>query len=383
MSTSNPHTRILVANSLVDIPAAEWNALTDNNPTLQHAWLQGMVAAGCTNASTGWLPQFILLMREIEGREKLAGAIPLYMKSHSYGEYVFDWAWADAYQRAGLDYYPKLLCAVPFTPCQGTRIMAATSDDRACLLDALLTIANDSDVSSLHVLFATATEHAQLVARGLQTRHVVQFHWHNDRFIDFDDFLSRMNHDKRKKIRQQRRAIKDANITFMHKTGAAISDTDWDFFHDCYVRTYHAHRSTPYLNRAFFHYIGEHMADKVLLVIAMRDDTPIAVSMNLFNAQTLYGRYWGATEYVPNLHFETCYYQTLEFCIARGIHVFEGGAQGEHKLARGFKPVDCMSAHWIRDERFSHAIGDFLRREANGISRYVDELSEHQPFKAL
>jgi len=376
-------TSIRVADSLADIPANQWDALIDGNPTLKHAWLQSMIDAACTTAATGWLPQFILLSREMEGVATLVGAVPLYMKNHSYGEYVFDWAWAEAYQRAGLDYYPKLLAAIPFTPCSGARILALNSTDKSILIDALLDIANNSNVSSLHVLFATDDENAALAEKGLMARHAVQFHWQNDGYLAFDDFLACMNHDKRKKIRQERKAVANAAVTFKRKVGAEITDSDWDFFTCCYEGTYRAHRSTPYLNRGFFGLIGDKMPDNVLLVIAYRNDVPIAASLNLFSDTTLYGRYWGTTEFISGLHFETCYYQTLEFCIERGINVFEGGAQGEHKLARGFKPVACRSAHWIRDPRFKDAISEFLRRESSGIERYVDELSEHAPFKRM
>jgi uncharacterized protein len=372
---------IRVADSLADINPADWDRLIDGNPTLKHAWLQAMIDANCTTAQTGWLPQFILLTRDIAGQQTLTGAIPLYMKTHSYGEYVFDWAWAEAYQRAGLDYYPKLLCAIPFTPCSGARILAATATDRDLLIDALLTIANDSDVSSLHVLFASEEENKALSQKGLMARHAVQFHWQNEGYQSFDDFLSRMSHDKRKKIRQERKHVANAGVTFQRKIGNEITEEDWDFFTQCYEGTYHAHRSTPYLNRQFFARIGEKMPDNILLVLAYKNGVPIAASMNLFSDTTLYGRYWGTTEFVSGLHFETCYYQTLEFCISRNIQTFEGGAQGEHKLARGFKPISCQSAHWIKDPRFRNAVNEFLKRESSGIARYVDELNEHQPFK--
>jgi uncharacterized protein len=376
-------TSIRVTDNLANIPNSQWDALVDGNPTLKHAWLQSMIDADCTTVATGWLPQFILLSRELDMVETLVGAVPLYMKNHSYGEYVFDWAWAEAYQRAGLDYYPKLLSAIPFTPCSGARILALNDIDKAILIDALIDIAKNSEVSSLHVLFATDDENAALAAKGLMARHAVQFHWQNAGYATFDDFLSCMNHDKRKKIRQERKAVANAGVTLQRKVGSEITALDWDFFTRCYVGTYRAHRSTPYLNRAFFGLIGERMPDNILLVIASRNGVPIAASLNLFSDTTLYGRYWGTTEFVSGLHFETCYYQTLEFCIERGIQVFEGGAQGEHKLARGFKPVACQSAHWIRDPRFKNAVSEFLRRESSGIERYVDELSEHAPFKKM
>jgi predicted N-acyltransferase len=378
--------RIDIVESLAAVQPPEWDALTAGNPTLAHAWLQTMIDTGCTRTQTGWRPQFVLLRRSVDGVETLTGAVPLYMKGHSYGEYVFDWAWADAYQRAGVEYYPKLLAAVPFTPCNGARLLAATDADRAVLLDVLLQVAEESQVSSLHVLFATATEHALFRARGLLMREAVQFHWLNDDgsgqpYVSFEAFLGRMSHDKRKKIRQERRKVRDAGICFRQVDGHTATEADWDFFAHCYNVTYRAHHSTPYLNRAFFAEVGRRMPDGVLLIIAERGGVPIAASLNLVGGEVLYGRYWGTTEYVPALHFETCYYQGIEAAIARGLRVYEGGAQGEHKLSRGFVPVTCQSAHWIGDPRFRDAIHDFLRRESNGIARYVNELEDHAPFR--
>jgi uncharacterized protein len=370
-----------VLDSLADVSAPAWDALADDNPTVKLAWLQSMIEAGCTTAKSGWLPQFVTLTREVAGKPTLVGAVPMYMKGHSYGEYVFDWAWAEAYQRAGLDYYPKLLVAVPFTPCSGARILAATAADRDVLVDAVLQIAQQSDVSSLHVLFPREQEFAALIGKGLMPRTSVQFHWQNASYKSFDDFLGTMSHDKRKKVKQERRKVVEAGITFERKVGTDIDEAAWDFFYRCYALTYRAHHSTPYLNRKFFGLIGERMAGNCLIVIAQRDGQPIAASLNLFSATTLFGRYWGTTEFQSGLHFETCYYQTLEFCIERGIQIFEGGAQGEHKLARGFLPVKCHSAHWLKEPQFARAVEDFLKHETGGIDHYVNELEESNPFK--
>ncbi len=371
-----------VLDDLSSIPATDWDGLTDGNPTLRHAFLQSMIDAKCTTAKSGWLPQFLTLWREgPAGKTALMGAVPLYLKSHSYGEYVFDWAWAEAYQRAGLDYYPKLLCAAPFTPCSGGRLLAQTEADRALLIEGMLQIAAQNEISSVHVLFPTEAEHRALINAGFMSRTSVQFHWQNARYPDLEAFLATMSHDKRKKIKQERRKVAEAGITFSRKTDSDITDADWDFFTDCYNRTYRAHGSTPYLNRRFFGFIGERMPENILLVLASRDGKNIAASLNLFNDSTLFGRYWGTSEFHSGLHFETCYYQTLEFCIERGIQIFEGGAQGEHKLARGFLPQKCLSAHWLKEPRFAEAVNDFLRRERGGIENYVDELHEHRPFK--
>lgn len=370
-----------VLESLAGVPPHEWDALTAGNPTLRHAFLQSMIDAGCTTAESGWLPQFLTLWRDIEGRQRLCGAVPLYVKGHSYGEYVFDWAWAEAYQRHGLDYYPKLLAAVPFTPCGGARLLAQTSADQVLLADGLLKLARQSEVSSLHVLFPTESEQQLLLERGMLARSAVQFHWRNAGYRYFDDFLATFSHDKRKKLKQERRRVADAGITFRRVTGESVTEADWDFFFQCYRRTYEAHFSTPYLNRDFFTMLGERMAGQIMLVIAERDGHPVASAMNLYGDTVLYGRYWGAIEFHSGLHFETCYYQAIEFCIERGIQVFEGGAQGEHKLARGFLPARCPSAHWLRHPRFASAIEDFLAREGAGIEQYVNELEGSSPYK--
>ncbi len=371
-----------VLDSLASIAEGEWDALTDSNPTLRHAFLQSMIDAGCTTAKSGWLPQFLTLWRDIAGRQTLCGAVPLYVKSHSYGEYVFDWAWAEAYQRHGLDYFPKLLAAVPFTPCTGGRLLAKTSADRKLLVDGLISLAEQSDVSSLHVLFPNSDDHQLLIDKGMMPRTSIQFHWQNAGYKNFDDFLALMSHDKRKKVKQERRKVVEAGITFRRLVGSEITATDWDFFVQCYDHTYRAHFSTPYVNRKFFGLIGERMPENILLIIAEREGKAIASALNLFSERTLYGRYWGGIAFHSGLHFETCYYQALEFCIARGIQVFEGGAQGEHKLARGFLPVKCHSAHWLKQPQFARAVEDFLRRESGGMEQYVNELGESSPFKA-
>ena len=371
-----------VLDSLTSIPSSDWDTLTGNNPTLSHALLQSMIDAGCTAAKTGWLPQFLTLWRDIEGQRTLCGAIPLYVKTHSYGEYVFDWAWAEAYQRHGLDYYPKLLSAVPFTPCTGGRLLAKTSADRKLLVDGLLSLAAQSDVSSLHVLFPNTVEHKLLIDAGMMPRTSIQFHWQNAGYKSFDDFLGTMSHDKRKKVKQERRKVVDAGITFRRLVGTDITDADWDFFVECYNHTYRAHFSTPYLNRKFFGLIGARMPANILLIVAEREGKPVASALNLFSEHTLYGRYWGGLAFHSGLHFETCYYQALEFCIARGIQTVEGGAQGEHKLARGFLPVKCHSAHWLKHPQFSRAVEDFLRRESGGMEQYVNELEGSSPFKS-
>ncbi len=366
-----------ILDSLEAVDAAEWDALTGGNPTVAHAFLDSLHASGCASGKSGWAPQYLTAWNGA----RLAGAVPLYVKSHSYGEYVFDWAWAEAYETHGLAYYPKLVAAVPFTPATGARLLAADAGVRERLARALLDTAQGARVSSLHVLFPEAADATALRATGLLERSSVQFHWRNAGYAGFDDFLGRLSHDKRKKIRQERKRVADAGVDLRRVTGREASAADWDFFTACYRRTYRAHRSTPYLTRAFFGMIAERMPENVLLVIAERDGTPIAAALDLFGGGTLYGRYWGATEYVPGLHFEACYYQGLEFCIERGIALFEGGAQGEHKHARGFLPETTRSFHWLAHPAFNKAVDDYLGREGENIAAYVDELNDRSPFR--
>ena len=368
-----------VLESLEGVDPAQWNALAAGNPTLQHAFLDSLHRAGCASAREGWAPSYLTLWEA----DALIGAAPLYAKSHSYGEYVFDWAWADAYERHGHAYYPKLLCAVPFTPATGPRLLARDAPTRDALARALLATAKASQVSSLHVLFPTDEDAAALRKLKMLERTGVQFHWRNGGYRTFDDFLGALSHDKRKKIRQERRRVADAGVVLRRATGREASEADWDFFTKCYRRTYRDHRSTPYLNRAFFGMIAERMPDNVLLVIAEREGVPIAAALDLYGEHALYGRYWGSTEYVPGLHFEVCYYQALEFCIERGIALFEGGAQGEHKHARGFMPEVTRSFHWLAHPAFERAIDEYLEREGQHIAAYVDELNDRSPFKKI
>jgi hypothetical protein len=378
MSGRSTPVTLEVAESIAHVPADEWNALAGSNPFLRHEFLNALHETGCASPKTGWGPQY-LLMRS-SGR--LDAAMPLYLKSHSYGEYVFDWSWADAYHRHGLEYYPKLLCAVPFTPVTGPRLLATTPARRAQLAAGAIELARELDVSSLHCLFPAALDAEVLAGRGLMIRHGVQFHWSNASYENFDQFLAGMNHDKRKKIRQERRKVRDAGITFEWRDGKDIDEDDWAFLHRCYARTYREHHSTPYLNLEFFRRIGRTMPENLLLIVARRNGQRIAASFNVHDGTRLYGRYWGAIEHHSALHFETCYYQVIEFCIARKIQFFEGGAQGEHtKLARGLLPVETSSAHWISKREFAEAIGSFLARESAGMAHHIDELNERKPFK--
>jgi uncharacterized protein len=366
---------VRVIDSLAGVDPQEWNALAGEQPFVRHEFLSALIDTGCAAARSGWLPQFLLLRRA----GALVGAMPLFAKTHSYGEYVFDWAWADAHERHGVDYYPKLLCAVPFTPVRGRRLLAAGDGERRQLISAALELAQDS--SSLHVLFPREDEARLLQDAGMLIRKTVQFHWRNEGYADFDAFLARLSHARRKNIRQERRRVRDAAVSLRWLEGAAIERRHWEFFNRCYRNTYAAHRSSPYLNLAFFMRLGATLPQHVAMVLAERESQPIAAALFLADGVALYGRYWGAVEHVPLLHFECCYYQAIEYAIARGLQSFEGGAQGEHKLFRGLLPIETLSAHWLAHAKFARAVENFLEREGAGIARYVDELCDHSPFK--
>ena len=300
---------------------------------------------------------------------------------------MFDWAWADAYQRHGLAYYPKLLCAVPFTPVPGPRLLARDDALRVRLLQAMQRLVRDAGLSSAHLLFLDEADQRAAQAAGWMMRSTVQFHWTNREappYADFADFLAGLQRDKRKKIAQERRKVLEAGVGFIDSRGREITPDDWDFFYRCYTLTYRAHRSTPYLTRDFFARVADAMPEHWLLFIAERDGRRIAASLIALDPQrgNAFGRYWGAIEPVDCLHFEACYYQPLAWCIANGYHRFEGGAQGEHKMARGLLPVATASAHWLAHPQFAQAVADFLLREGRAVGAYMDELEERRPFKA-
>lgn len=381
-----PHYRTRIVSSLSEIGQLAWDELlalqADANPFLSFTFLDALHESGSVSVRSGWQPQFVTLWRKnAEGRDELAAALPLYAKNHSYGEYVFDWAWADAYERNGLDYYPKLLSAIPFTPVTGSRLIARDAEAQAALVAALSAIQRGNDFSSTHILYPPQEQAETLRDAGFMLRSGVQFHWLNAGYRSFDDFLDTLERKKRKNIRAERRKVQEAGIRFRHIAGRDANEGDWQFFKRCYDHTYAAHHSTPYLNLDFFLRIGATMPDNLLLIVAERDGVPIASSLVVHDGRTLYGRYWGALAHVDCLHFETAYYQPLEFCIANRIACFEGGAQGEHKMARGFLPQKTWSAHWLAHPAFSNAIEEFLQRESGGIDSYIDELNERNPFR--
>ncbi|OIQ72890.1 hypothetical protein GALL_454770 [mine drainage metagenome] len=372
------------------LSAAAWDGLVaatpGTTPFQRHAWLCALEQSACVGSGTGWQP-LALALRDTQGQ--LAAACALYVKTHSYGEYVFDWAWAQGYADHGLPYYPKLLLAVPFTPVSGAKLLGRDAAARQALLREIVAIARGSGVSSLHALFLTEEEARWGADDGLLQRTTIQFHWRNPpseglpSWMDFEDFLASLRHDKRKKIRQEQRQVRDAGVTFRALAGEEISAENWSFFTRCYDTTYTLHGSTPYLNLDFFQRIGEQMPGHCLLVLAERSGRPIASSLILLDPQTrtAYGRYWGATEPVPALHFDACYYQPIAWCLAHGYSTFEGGAQGEHKMARGLQPVATTSAHWLSHPRFARAVDDYLQRETVSIAAHSDALRERLPFR--
>lgn len=379
---------IRVHTDPASIDPAEWDALLSQqahpSPFMRHAYLLAMHESGSATTRTGWAPAFITLM---DG-DTVKGACALYLKSHSYGEYVFDWAWANAYAEHGLEYYPKAIVAAPFTPVPGARLLARDHDTRLRLVQALVAWCESQGLSSLHLLFAAEHDVDACREAGLMLRHTVQFHWHNRTpapYGDFNDFLAGLAQEKRKKIRQERRKVADAGVVFRHMQGGAITDADWDFFYLCYERTYLEHGNAPYLTRDFFRRMQTDMPENWLLFIAERAGAPIACSLiavqQAGDEKVAYGRYWGALERVDCLHFEACYYQPLDWCVAHGIARFEGGAQGEHKMARALMPVSTTSAHWLARSDFSEAVERFLEREGAGIANYMEHLEDRSPFR--
>jgi len=385
-------------DDLAQIPAAQWDELAagapGGTPFLCHALLSAMVDSGSACAKTGWQAHFLTLQDEA-GR--LKAACPVFLKSHSYGEYVFDWAWADAHDQAlarhGQRYYPKMLSAVPFSPIPGQRLLVhgdlPPSQQQAARLQMLQALAAECEHkgwSSAHVLFLSDDEAALATSLGWLRRQGVQFHWQNrqpEPYASFEDFLAGLHRDKRKKIQQERRKVRDAGITFEVLQGEQITEADWDFFYRCYSQTYLERGQQPYLSRAFWASVAQALPACWVLFVASEGHTRIASALLAIDpvARVAYGRYWGAVSSVSCLHFEACYYQPLSWCIAHGMQRFEGGAQGEHKLTRGLLPVNTCSVHWLRHEGLRDAVADFLMREERGVQHYIHELDERSPFK--
>jgi uncharacterized protein len=381
--TGEKHYVTRVLSDWAEIREADWDALlarsSDPSPFARHAYLRAMADSGSATPETGWALHLITLWRG----QALCAACAVYLKAHSYGEYVFDWAWADAYARHGLRYYPKALAAVPFTPVPGARLLAVDDRARSALVQALLRWCETQELSSLHLLFLQPDDIKACEGEGLMLRHTVQFHWHNPGWRDWEAFLASLQQEKRKKIRQERRKVAEAGVTFRWVLGRDITDADWDFFYRCYERTYLEHGNPPYLTREFFAAMARDMPGHWLLFIAEAGGQAIASSLIAIDPEhrVAYGRYWGALQRVDCLHFEACYYQPLQWCIEHGYRRFEGGAQGEHKMARALLPVKTTSAHWLAHPAFAEAVDRFLQREGEGVAQYLDHLDARNPLK--
>ena len=375
--------RIEVHASLDEIPAHDWNCLAgESDPFLRHEFLSALEHHGCVGAHYGWVPQHLAAYAD---HGALLGAVPLYLKNNSYGEFVFDWSWADAYQRAGLSYYPKLVVSVPYTPATGPRLLLACEPEADAVADALIEAAVEQArkhrLSSLHWLFTNEADTRRLEDHGLLRRTGCQFHWENKGYRDFDDFLEQFTAAKRKKIKRERRYVHEAGITIERLHGGELSDDQWKTAHEFYRSTFFKHGGIPTLNLDFFREIGRTMGDRVVIVLARRQDRYVASAINLRGTDALYGRHWGCAEEFNGLHFEACYYQGIEYCLQHELRRFEPGAQGEHKISRGFLPTPTWSAHWIAHAGMRRAVADFLAREREGMGYYMQELSAHSPYK--
>ncbi|MGI9406217.1 MAG: GNAT family N-acetyltransferase [Hyphomicrobiaceae bacterium] len=378
---------VSIESSIASIDAADWDACANPdpatyNPFLSHAFLNALEESGCVDATTGWLPQHLVLS---DDGGAVNGVMPCYLKSHSQGEYIFDHGWADAYERAGGRYYPKLLSAVPFTPVTGRRFLVPDvpdAQDRArMLLAAAVQLTEQHDVSSFHANFVTEDEWTRLGKMGLLQRTDQQFHWQNDGYDTFDDFLDALASRKRKAIRRERRQALENDISIEWITASDLTEEHWDAFFEFYQDTGARKWGLPYLNRAFFSLLGERMADGVMLMLCRRDGETIAGALNMIGGDTLYGRYWGCTEHHPCLHFEVCYYQAIEYAIQHGLKHVEAGAQGEHKLARGYVPRTTYSVHHLPDAGFRRAVADYLDNERRYVAQTNEILGRHTPFK--
>lgn len=360
-----------------EVRATEWDALTQGDPFTTHRFLKALEDSGSVGAGTGWEPRHMLA--KLDGQ--LVGAMPLYLKSHSQGEYIFDFNWADAYMRAGGEYYPKLQSAVPFTPATGPRLLAHEPSSRRALLQGAVQIAEQNGISSFHMTFCTEAEALLGREAGLMQRLTQQFHWENNGYTTFDDFLTALSSRKRKNIRKERATAQGFGGQILALTGDQIQPEHWDAFWRFYQDTGARKWGTPYLSRAFFDEAQLHLREDILLVMAERNGEFVAGALNFIGKDTLFGRYWGSIEHHPNLHFELCYYQAIDAAIARGLKRVEAGAQGEHKLARGYLPTPVYSLHWIRDKGFATAIQRFLKSEAEMVNDDMEALTEIGPFK--
>ena len=374
---------VRVLSQITDVSQEAWASILPPSagPFMQYSFLSLLEKTGCVSAETGWKPSHLALYEA--GGESLLGALPLYLKTHSYGEYVFDWSWAEAYTQAGLQYFPKALSAIPFTPVTSSRLLARLPEHQEALISGLKQFVQEVNLSSAHILFPIEGEATLLSEAGFLKRESVQFHWHNHGYSDFETFLSTLTMKRRKNIKRERKQVQEAGISFEHLPGDSLTADDVLFFYRCYCNTYQNHYSTPYLNQLFFREWAQQMPANLHLIVAKRDGQAIACSLLVVdrNLSKAYGRYWGCILQYPCLHFETAFYQAIEYCIREGIQTLEGGAQGEHKMARGFMPTTVSSYHHLSDPRFQAAVGRFLERERQGIGQYLDELAEHSPLR--
>ena len=369
-------------NSIAQVDCTVWNLLAGiAYPFLRHEFLLALEQSGSVSGQTGWEPGHLLVVDEGE----LVAFMPLYLKQHSWGEYVFDHQWAQAYQQQGIDYYPKWLTAIPLTPCQGARIVTKATVNPIEVTQLLLTFIKQRSeklgISSWHCLFPTEQQMELLQSLGMSIRQSVQFQWVNRGYCDFNDFLQTLNSGKRKMLKRERRRVREQGISLLRIAGPDVSELQWREFFQFYTMTYLKRGSQPYLNLAFFQQIAATMGEQLLLVLAIKDDNTIAAALSFVGVDTLYGRYWGCYEEYNSLHFEVCYYQGLDYCIEHGLTRFDSGAQGEHKISRGFEPTTTYSAHWIKDTRFANAIEHFLAREQKTVQHYKQDAATLLPFR--
>ncbi len=382
--------------AIEDIPAGDWNALLihpEASPFIRHEYLLAMEKSGSVTKKTGWSPCHFTVWED-EPRTLLC-AMPCYLKTHSYGEYVFDWAWANAYQEHGLKYYPKLLSAIPFTPVPGMRLLGSHLRAKKMILNAAAQFAKENDFSSIHILFPLEEDFPLFKDLEYLRRESIQFHWQNkslehplEKLSTFEEFLYTLNKKRRNNILREKNSVIQAGVIYEQIPGEQMTSTDWNFFYTCYENTYFNHGNAPYLTREFFTQIGVSMGQYIHFIVAKENHERIACSLlfrsrNVNGQERAYGRYWGSIKYVPNLHFETAYYQSIEFCIREKIAVFEGGAQGEHKIHRGLLPVNLYSMHFLLDDRFASAVENYLKREGIAIHQHLNELEDHQPIKRI
>ncbi len=375
---------VTICQSLAEIPAAEWNALGGGirNPFLRHEFLAGLEAHGCVGEKWGWHPRHLLL-RDDAGR--LTGALPLYLKENSYGELVFDWSWADAYARSGRSYYPKLVSAVPYSPVTGPRFLIHSDEDketaRRALLQAATAMAEKEALSSLHLLFLDEGDADFCQGEQLALRYDVQFHWHNRGWGDFEAFLDDFSSKRRKQLRRERRRVQEHGVTVRVMDGHSASEADWFHFHRFYRDTFERRGGHATLTLPFFVHLAEAMPEALVLMLAEHEGRTVAGALSLRSDDTLYGRHWGCDEHFDDLHFELCYYQGIDYCLREGLQRFEPGAQGEHKVWRGFEPSLTRSAHWLREADFAAAVAGYCEREEQAIREYAEEMRGHLPFR--